>query len=271
MKAPTYQALDTADSKVVKLSEESYLFRDVFERQQGKTAVANNTDLPKVNKHFPIAVSSAMLTLPLMSMLNGRDFLAITNSGLGQVMQLTVPLDPSFSNFPQQALFVPVLYNIALISHPAHSLYNVIGDNRMIRIGTTKPMGDKVFKIKSQEGGFEMIPQVNSAGNMVNVFVGSQIAQAGNYVLTNENTTITSLAFNYNRGESDLRCNTADDMESLLSKAHLETFKVLKTGQKPLNEVIAQINSGTQLWRYFIWAALLLLLVEILLIRFLKK
>jgi len=271
LNAPSYQRIDTTDTKVVRLSEESYLFRDVFERQQGKMVVANNTDLPNVNKHFPILFSSAMLTVPLMGMLNGREFLTLTNSGMGQVMQLTVPLDPAFSNFPQQAIFVPVLYNIALISHPSHNLYSVIGENKAIRIGTTVPTGDKVYKIKSLETDFEMIPQVSSAGNMVNVFVGNQVPMAGNFVLMNDKNVLTSLAFNYNRGESDLTCNSASDMETLLEKAHLSAFSVLKSGQKPLNEVIAQINSGTQLWRYFIWLALLMLLAEVLLIRLFKK
>jgi hypothetical protein len=271
LNAPLYQAIDTADSKVVKLSEESYLFRDVFEKQQGKQTLAANTDMPDVKKHYPITFSSAMLTVPLMSMLNGRDFLTLTSSGLGQVLQFTSPMDPAFTNFPQQALFVPVLYNTALISHPSHSLYNIINDNKVIRVGTELPSGDKVNKIKALQGDFEMIPQISNAGNMVNIFVGNQIPMAGNFELLNEKNVITALAFNYNRGESDLACNTVSDLELLLDKAHLNSFTVLKTGQKPLNEVIAQINSGTQLWRYFIWLALLLLLTEILLIRFLKK
>jgi hypothetical protein len=271
LNAPSYLTVDTTDTRVIKLSEDSYVFRDVFERQQGKQVVAPNTDLPAVNKHYPIVISSAMLTVPLMGMLNGRDFLTLTNCGKGQVLQLTVPLDPAFSNFPQQALFVPVLYNIALISHPAHNLYNIIGDNKVIRVSTELPVGDKVYKIKSLTSDFEMIPQISNAGNMVNVFVGNQVPMAGNFNLMNDKNILASLAFNYNRGESDLTCNSANDMESILSKAHLTTFSVLKTGQKPLNEVIAQINSGTQLWRYFIWLALLLLLTEILLIRFLKK
>ena len=270
-KAPSYLNVDTTDTKVVRLSEESYLFRDVFERQQSRQVVTTNTDLPKVNKHFPIVFSPAMLTVPLMGMLNGREFLTLTNSGMGQVLQLTVPLDPAFSNFPQQALFVPVLYNIALISHPSHNLYNFIGDNKGIRIGTNFPLGDKVYKIKSQEGDFEMIPQISASGNMVNIFVGNQVPMAGNFELVNDKSVITSLAFNYNRGESDLACNSISEMESILDKSHLITFNILKTGQKPLNEVIAQINSGTQLWRYFIWLILLLLLAEILLIRFFKK
>ena len=271
LKAPSYQSIDTADTKVVRLSEESYLFRDVFERRQGKEVIASNTDLPKVNKYFPIQIKSAMLTTPLMGMLNGKEFLTLTNSGSGQVLQLTVPLDPAFSNFPQQALFVPVLYNIALISHPEHNLYSINGDNKVIRIGASVPGGDKVYKIKSLEGDFEMIPQISSSGNMVNVFVGNQVPVAGNFELVNDKKVISSLAFNYNRGESDLTCNSPGEMESLLDKAHLDAFKVLKTGQKPLNEVIAEINSGTQLWRYFILMALLMLLAEILLIRFFKK
>ena len=271
LKAPSYSQADTTDTKVVRLSEESYLFRDVFERQQNRQVIATNTDLPKVNKHFPIVFSPSMLTVPLMGMLNGREFLTLTNSGMGQVLQFTVPLDPVFSNFPQQALYVPVLYNIALISHPSHDLYNFIGDNKGIRIGTTFPVGDKIYTIRSLTGNFDMIPQINSSGNMVNIFVGNQVPMAGNFELVNDIKVITSLAFNYNRGESDLLCNSKSEMESILDKSHLTSFSILNIGQKPLNEVIAQINSGTQLWRYFIWLTLLLLLAEILLIRFFKK
>jgi hypothetical protein len=271
LNSPTYQKSDTTSTKVVKLSEESYLFRDVFEKSQAKMAVSANTDLPKVNKHFPIQVPTSSLTTPLMGMLNGREFLTLTISGLGQVLQFAAPLDAAFSNFVQQALFVPVLYNIALISHPTHSLYSIIGDNKAIRVGTTIPEGDKIFKIKSLQGDFEMIPQTNTSGNMVNVFVANQIHSSGNFELLNDKKAITSLSFNYNRGESDLTSNSADELENMLDKAHLDNFDILKSGQKPLNEVIASINSGTQLWRYFIWAALILLLSEILLIRFVKK
>jgi len=271
LKAPTYLKTDTTDTKVTRLSEDSYLFRDVFEKRQGKRIVDNNTDLPNVNRHFPIVSTSSLPTIPLMGMLNGREFLTLTNSGMGQVIQFCVPLDPAFSNFPQQALFVPVLYNIALISHPSHNLYNFIGDNKGILIRTSMPGGDKVYKIRSLQDDFEMIPQISSAGNMVNLFVGNQIPEAGNFELLHEQKVITSLAFNYNRSESNLVCNSMSDLESLLDKSHLDSFSILKTGQKPLNELIDQMNKGTQLWKYFIWLALLFLLCEILLIRFFKK
>lgn len=271
LRAPSYLNLDTNDTRVIKLSEESYLFKDVFQTQPGKSGINNNTDLPFVRKHFPILPQVSMLTHPLMSMLNGRHFLIITDCELGQVLQLTVPLDPVFSNFPQQALFVPVLYNIALISHPSHKLYSIIGDNKPISVNAIIPSGDKILKIKSSFNKQEFIPQVNRAGNQINLYLENQVQVAGNYFLTDENAVLTTLAFNYNRGESDLRYYTPDEMEVLLNKSHLGSFKVLNAKQKPLNEVISQVNNGTQLWYYFIWVALVFLLVEVLLIRFFKK
>lgn len=269
--APLYQKLDTARTKVTRLSEDSYLFRDVFEKQAGRDAVQTNTELPKVFKYFPILFSTATLTVPLMELVNGGSFLTLTNSGMGQVIQSCVPLDPSFSNFPYQAVFVPVLYNIAMISHPTHPLYSIIGDNKGIQAGIHAPAGDQVYKIKSLDSDFEMIPQVTPLGNVVNIFVGNQVPMAGNFELLNDNKVITALAFNYNRGESDLQCFTGSELESMLEKAHLNNFNILETGQKPLNETITQMNSGTRLWKYFVWLALLMLLAEILLIRFLKK
>ncbi len=271
LRAPLYREPDTADTRVVRLSEESYLFRDVFEKQPGKTAIDINTELPKVRRHFPILFSSATLTVPLIEMLNGRSFLTLTNSGRGQVFLMAVPLDPAFSNFPLQALFVPVLYNIALISHPVHSLYSIIGDNKPVRIGAATPDGDQVYKLKSPVTNFEMIPQLIQSGNMLNVFAGNQVPEAGNYQLVDNKKVISGLSFNYNRNESNLECFTAGELKTMLNKAHLKNFSLVETGQRPLNEVIAMINSGTQLWRYFVWLALVMLLGEILLIRFFKK
>ncbi|HNW53131.1 MAG TPA: BatA domain-containing protein [Bacteroidales bacterium] len=271
LKAPVYREPDTADTRVVRLSEESYLFRDVFEKQQGKAAIDVNTELPKVSRHFPIVFSSATLTVPMIEMLNGRSFLTLTNSGMGQIFQMAVPLDPAFSNFPLQALFVPVLYNIALISHPVHSLYSIIGDNKPLRMGAAIPDGEQVYKIKSPATNFEMIPQLTRSGNMLNVFVGNQVPEAGNYQLVDNNKVISGLSFNYNRNESNLECFPVSELETMLNKAHLKNFSLVEPGQRPLNEVIAQMNSGTQLWRYFVWLALAMLLGEILLIRFFKK
>lgn len=270
LSCPSYLKIDTADTKVIKLSEESSLFRDVFEKSQGQKNINNNTDLPDVTRHFPIVSNSGMLSIPLISMLNGRNFLVQTQTGAGQLYQLSVPLNTSFSDFPRQALFVPTLYNIAILSHVSHSLYSIIGDNKAIKIKVAQPGGDQVFKLKATTEKQEVIPQITKNGSSLNLFIGNLIHTADNYNLLHNEKTLSSLAFNYNRSESDPLCNSENDLNDLIDKNRLNTFKILKTDQKPINDILTKMNTGTQLWRYLIWLALILLFAEVLLIRFRK-
>ncbi len=271
VQCPAYQPLDTADSRIVKLSTESPVFGDVFEKTPGSgEGLPENTELPRVFKHFPIAQSTLSLTHSLMKMLNGRDFLTLTNSSLGQVIQFSVPLDPAFSNFPRKALFVPVLYNLALISRPPLKLYYTAGQNEAIRINHLAPEADKVFRIKSLKGDFEFIPEHHRLGPVTNVFVNNQLSRAGNYMLYLDKQAISGLSFNYNRDESDPACLSQEGIEKMISQSHLPNFTILKTGHKTVNEVLHDMNYGTQLWKYFVWMVLLFLLGEVSLLRFWK-
>lgn len=267
---PSYLSIDTSVTKVDQISEESVLFRDVFETAPGQKAINNNTDLPIVLKHFPIVSGTGTMSLPLIKMINGRTFLSQTITGNGQIFQLAIPINTSFSNFPRQALFVPVLYNIALLSNPTHRLYSFIGDNKSIRLSIPPPGGDKVYILKSATDGIEIIPQLQQSGSASNLFVGNLITKADNYQLLNAGKEISTLAFNYNRSESDPACNTEGELTDLIDKEGLSQFKILKAGQKPLNDIIRQMNAGTQLWKYLIGLALLFLFTEVLLIRFRK-
>jgi hypothetical protein len=47
-------------------------------------------------------------------------------------------------------------------------------------------------------------------------------------------------------------------------------MQILKTKQRPVNEVLEQMNYGTRLWKYFLWAALAFLLAEVVLLRLWK-
>jgi hypothetical protein len=163
------------------------------------------------------------------------------------------------------------MYNAALLSHPQHSLYSTMGDASGLLVGVALPEGDKILKIKSLTEKFEMIPQVNRLGNQVSIFTGNQIPAAGNYTLNSEDTILSSLAFNYNRGESDPACNSKSELQSIIDKSRATNISIVNNPEKPMNEFIETLYSGTQLWKYFIWLALLALAAEVLLIRFYKK
>jgi hypothetical protein len=176
-------------------------------------------------------------------------------------------MDPAFSNFPRQAMFVPTIYNIALISRPPLQLYNTAGQNEPIRINHSAPQGENTFRIKADKGDFEFIPEHHQFGATTNIFVNGQVTQAGNYQLLTEKDTISGLSFNYSRDESDPVCMTDTEIESMLEKLRLTNFSILKSDHKPVNETLHEMNFGTQLWKYFIWLTLAFLLAEVVLLR----
>jgi hypothetical protein len=268
---PTYFSLDTVDSKVVKINIESPVFKDVFEKTPGQgTGLPDNTELPLVLKHYPMVAASNMQTQSLIRMLNGHDLLSFTNTSLGQVFQFAVPLDPGFSNFPRQAIFVPTIYNIALMSRPPATLYYTAGRNEAIRINHAVPPGDKVFRIRSLQGNFEFIPEHHRMGPVTNIFVNSQVTKADNYMLYLDQQPVAGLSFNYNRDESDPACLDKTELEDELSLSRLTNFSILKTEHKPVNEILHELNYGRQLWKYFVWMVLLSLLAEVVLLRIWK-
>ncbi len=269
LKCPVYMAIDTSDSRVVSLSETDPVFRNVFEKENSEKP--QNLDLPVVNKFFPIASKAVTLSMPVMKMLNGRDFLVATNCGKGKVYQLCVPLSGDFSNFQQQALFVPVLYNIALLSRPPAGLYSVIGSSNAIWLNVPYPDGDEAPRLKLQPGSFEMIPQIQRTGNGINVFTAGSVKEAGNYLLTSGNRALTGISFNYNRNESDLLCLTKAELRELIDKSEVTGLSILETHNKPVNQIIDEMNNGISLWKWFVLLALACLLAEAILLRTLKN
>ncbi len=266
---PVYMAADTADTRVTTINEADPVFRNVFEKQTGEKP--QNLDLPVVSMYYPIASKAISLTVSIMKMLNGRDFLTMTTSGSGKVYQFAVPLQDAFSNFQRQALFVPSIYNIALNSRAPGILYSIVGKDQAIWLNTPYPAGEQVLKLKSQIDNFEVIPEIHRMGNGINIFERGQVKSAGNYQLYAGTNPVAGLSFNYNRSESDLDCLGKDQLKEMVDKAKMSGMSILETKNKPVNQLLDEINHGISLWKWFVVMALVCLLAESILLRTEKK
>jgi len=80
--------------------------------------------------------------------------------------------------------------------------------------------------------------------------------------------TVDAFAFNYNRAESDLDYLNGEELAELAGLPNVDLLDA--DNQASLIGDIRERNEGTPLWRYFLWAALAFLLVEVLLLRFWK-
>ncbi|MCX6243108.1 MAG: BatA domain-containing protein [Bacteroidetes bacterium] len=269
--APVFTGGDTTRIKVSELNTESPIFRDVFERDAaGKITLPDNADLPVVMKHYSISKASRSSTEELMKLQNGQPFLTVTKAGKGQLYLSAVPLSQKSSNFARNTVFVPTLFRIALLSKPLLPLYYSLAADNGIAVETDSLRNKEVYKIRKEGAGFEIIPETRSAGNATFLFPHDQIREAGLYSIMEGSHMIQGIAFNYDRRESDLRCYTGSEINSLLKRTGVKYFSVLKNKQASLTKQIREVSQGTPLWKYFVIAVLFFLLAEILLIRFLK-
>ncbi len=253
------EKLITENTKVVSINLKNPLFKDVFER------VPENPDLPQLKKYFSLSSGQRNLRQNLMELPGRTAFLSVYNSGKGKVYLSAVPADEDFSNLPQHALFVPMLFRMALLSGHDLPLFYTLGENELLE---TAPIVQADQPLHLQKGTISIIPDVRRVDGKTQLYVADQIRETGNYKLVLKDSVLAQIAFNDNRQESDL--NYLTDKELKQDFGSIKTVSYLPAGKLSLAKQIAEVNSGLQLWKLCLILALLCLAAEVLLIRFYK-
>jgi hypothetical protein len=264
--APQYGKIDTAASRVAKINKSHIIFNNVFD---GSGAIPENTDLPFIRKHYSISKPLTGVSDDLMTLDNGDPLFTLKSAGSGKVYLSAVSLGDDWGNFPRHALFVPVILNIAFESESQLPLMYYTQQETGIKIGNVKLQGDNVFRVSSEDGSNEFIPEVKQVDGQTVLFMRNHITDAGIYNVRDADKIVNVLAFNFNRKESDLRFPNTAQLNALMSE--VSGTVVLSEGKKEISKLIAERNHGRKLWKWFIIAALIFILSEVLLLRFFRK
>ena len=257
-----YLRQDTANTKIDWVNFESEIFSDVFEKK------GENLDLPVVHSHYTQSHSNHTSEEILLKMRNGNSFFSKYTYKKGKAYLSAVPLNADWSNLAKHAIFVPLMYKIAMNSQPSSELFYTVGRDNSISV-TTKLTGENVFKIKGEDA-FEIIPENRIIDLQPTIFVHDQIKNAGNYNLLAGFENISGISFNYDRKESDLSRYSPDELISLYEKSNLKNFSLIDTGAKDITKVLAEIVHGKKLWKWCILLVLLFLAIETALLRWWK-
>jgi hypothetical protein len=255
-----YTSFDTSANKVREINLKHPIYNNVFEGTP-----KGNLNLPIVAAHYKLSKGTTAFKNNILSLKNGDPFLAEYKVGKGSIYLSTVSLTTASSNFTNHALFVPTLYNIALLSQPNYPLSHTIGSNSTIEVNRTTTK-DNVYHIKNKS--IDLIPRVRNTTKKTTIFVNSAIETADNYFLENATTKI-GLAYNYNRSESELRYLTTIAIKEAIQQSGINAqFIDVTTGS--MQSALSDLSLGKKYWKYCIILALLFLAVEIVLIKIFK-
>jgi hypothetical protein len=245
-------------------SAQEPFFRDVFGAQQ------RTVTMPRV---APVLRWSRTGT-DIMRLRDSESYLANFPSGTGQVYVFSAPFAAAYSDFTEHALFVPVMYRMAMLSYrseqlPAYRLDQGAVPLKLSAIGANgdATRGDEAA-FRLVKDSLSLIPAQRVLGSDVRLELPETMTAPGFYQVRQGQKVLTTLAFNANKRESELAAYSADDLRQMLGKIH-PNVRVVESGVDGAGLAAdSAAQTGTPLWRYFLAAALILLLAEALLVRF---
>lgn len=243
----------------------SPFFEDVFEKGSFNAMAS----LPRAFPKFSWTGQGERL----LSFKNGKTFLSHVKVKAGNIYLMATPLMSKMSNFGEHAYFVPSFYKMAYLSSKYDRISYDFNDQNL---SFYMPDAPKNATYKLKNGKFEIIPVQRLQNNMLSLSMpniadlsdGMRI-NAGFYDLVINNKAVKTIALNHDAKESLMDKYSAEDLRGIFkNQANIKVFdNIYDDGFKTAFE---NTSEGKSLWKYFIWAALLFILIEILLIKFLK-
>ena len=262
LKMPLLGALQTEGVKVKSINYNDLFFNGVFEKKP------ENLNLPLQTKIYKITSGSSSNAMNLIQLQNGLPLFVRSNSNYS-VFLFGSSLSPSFGNFTSNALFSTILLRSAEMSQRRIPIALTIGSDSKFPVYNA-PKKESPLHLKSSE--IDFIPQTEKINQITYISIAgieANVLKSGLYSIENE-ITLSNLALNYNRSESDISTLTENEISAEFALQEVENvkFTTIDEGQS-ISRI--ELEKPKEYWRIFVWLALLFVLTEMILIKFLKK
>ncbi len=250
----------TSENKVSIINLDHPIFKGVFEN------IPKQMDLPVLKKYIRFSSQNNKNRQNLLEMPGKISFFSEYRIGSGKIYLSAVPLNSETSNFARHSVFVPIMYQTALLSLRDQSLFYKLNREQQIELPKISLNSNQTLKLKKEK--FETIPDLRQNENFSQLYTADQIKHAGNYQLLKNDSLMALLSFNEAGTESDM--SYASD-EQIMEMFPMQKIEILNTATGSLTNAVKSINQGTSLWKVCLILALVFFAVEILLIRFYKR
>ena len=242
-----FKSLENKEKLITKINFNHPLFTGVFENK------INNFQYPKTKTSFGISGSNPAA----LYYEDQTAFLTSINKPLSSVNIFTAPINLENSNFQQSPLIVPTFYKMGVNNQNNGVNALTIGNNNPFLVDATLSK-DEILKVKNETETFIPVQQI--LNDKVKLTFNDFPFQAGNFGIYNQNQRIQYISFNYNRTESDLDQANEEVLSDYKTIDSIDTvFNSLQTDR-----------TDSQIWKWFVIFALLFLVTEMAIIRFVK-
>lgn len=237
------------------------LLQNIFEDESKK-----QFESPEIYLHYKLLADERAKKIIRLN--DCSDFLSEYKAGRGKIILCNTSPVLSWSSFPLKSIFVPLMNkSVFYLSSKDREINNYLaGDELLISNNIIISPNIKIVRPDSQE---EFI-KTNSQ-NQNGVFNYSKTETAGNYKIYSGEKLVEEFSVNVNPLESETRYENDSEIQEYFEKINFKgTFKNIPKDKNPISLVL-QSRYGSELWKFFLIAALLIALVEMFVARNTKK
>ena len=257
------KSLDDNASRIEYVAKQNSFFDDIFVK------FPENAELPDVYKHISFDIRNNNV-LNIASLQNGDPFIMMSRVDKGSAFVFTSTLDEEWSDLANHAIFVPLMYKMALIGGGMSDLSYTLGRDKYHNINEMTLLVDDRVSVKSENGLYETYPLVENRGKLKYLYFFEDLPASGFYDIYKNDEFVSTMAWNDNRNESNMSFYDKDELNKILSENNVNLLATIDYEDLASNDVMEIIIKDSMIWRIFVFIALMALLVETLILRFWK-
>lgn len=263
-KLPNLNSFDTTTIKTDKIEIQTGFFDGVFEK------TSTNLNLPNFKGGYVFKENLQSNFEKLLSSVNGGAILSRSKNTLNDNYFFNSPLNIQYSNFVKHALFVPIFYKMCFNSIQPEPLFYLSGKNIFIKTNYDFNQTDIPPVIKQLNSQFELIPEFKLIENKKHLYIRGTELNPGYYNIQKADSIITGIAFNFDKLESNLEYFNKTELAKKISNLNQKNLHIIDLEEnEKVSEAIENVDS-LKLWKIFLILSLFFILIESLIIRFLK-
>lgn len=242
-----FKSYETVEKLISKINFNHPLFSGVFESK------ISNFQYPSTKASFASSSSNSGALIYD----DQTAFLSALSTSVAVVYVFSAPINTENSNFQQSPLIVPTFYKMAQFNQNNGINALTIGNSNPFIVDASLAK-DGILEVKNSNEQFIPIQQI--LNSKVKMTFNDLPQEAGNFEIYNQKQWIENISFNYNRSESNL---------NQLGNNLLSNYQTSDSIESVFHSIQSD-RMDNQLWKWFVIFALLFLICEIAIIKFLK-
>jgi hypothetical protein len=194
---------------------------------------------------------------------NGAPAMAETGFWLGKIILFTSPFLPRYTDIASHSFFVPlVIRTIEYLSNDlsAYEADNFVGENLIRTVGGNETETESIRLVAPDDRNYQIVG-TEQTGQMI--YNCRPIDLPGIYRLYNGDKLVDQFPVNVPADEGDL---SVVDAKRLMTSLGAGEFRTIPYDSNP-ERIVTEARFGRELWKVILWAAAVLMLVEMIFAR----